>query len=191
MPAVANPSMTTLAGPGFTQQPTTGGNAMTNFVQSAEDTQATQGQSLAGQGAAGLAPVMSYLQKLVGGNAAAVSEATQPETDQITQSFDQIRKMISSMPRGGGKASAEVTAPYQEAKQISTEKAAARTSAVGQLGSLSTTLAGLGLNAEQVAAAQALEQRGQNIQSTGQLEAMIGGLGQGIGSIIGGKLASS
>lgn len=90
-------------------------------------------------------PVLSFLTSLVKGDQADITQAAQPEIDQITQQFDQIRNLISLQPRGGGKTSSLAEAPFQKAGQIQRTEGQLRTGAAGELGNLGTTLAGLGL----------------------------------------------
>jgi hypothetical protein len=98
------------------------------------------------KGIESLGPVMDLLTKLVKGDQGDITQAAQPEIDQITQQFDQIRNMISMQPRGGGKTTALAEAPFQKAGAIQRTEAGMRTAATGQLGTLGTTLAGLGLS---------------------------------------------
>jgi hypothetical protein len=91
------------------------------------------------------APALDLLTKLTKGDQGDVTQAAQPEIDQITQQFDQIRNMTSMQPRGGGKTTALAEAPFQKAGAIQRTEGAMRTGAASGLASLSTNLAGLGL----------------------------------------------
>jgi hypothetical protein len=93
-----------------------------------------------------VAPVLSLLTKLVSGDQADITQATQPEIDQITQQFDQVRNLVSMQPRGGGKTTALAEAPFQKSASIQRMQGDMRTKAAGELGTLGTNLAGLGLN---------------------------------------------
>jgi hypothetical protein len=111
-----------------------------------------EGQSAVSAGLSGYqsgvtaaAPALDFLTQLTKGDQGDVTQAAQPQIDQITQQFDQIRNMISMQPRGGGKTTALAEAPFQKAGDIQRTEGAMRTGAAGQLGSLSTNLAGLGL----------------------------------------------
>jgi len=101
-------------------------------------------------GAAAAAPSLDLLTKLVRGDQADISQAIQPEANRIRDSFSAVRNMISSQPRGGGKAGALAEAPYEEVQQIGDAAQKARAGATGELGNLSTTLAGLGQGQESV-----------------------------------------
>jgi len=147
------------------------GDSLTNFIRSIESLTGAQGQGILGaglgqteKGVAAADPALNFLTKLVSGNASDMASASQPETDQITQQFDQIRQMISTQPRGGGKASALAKAPYEETKQIADTQAQMRTDAAGQLGGLATSLAGIGLGEATMGAG--LENESANIALT-------------------------
>jgi len=155
-------------------------DSLTQFVNSIQGLTAQQGQTAfnTGQqqtqeGVNATAPALDYLTKLTKGDQGDVTQAAQPEIDQITQQFDQIRNMISMQPRGGGKTTALAEAPFQKAGQIQRTEGAMRTGAAGQLGSLGAQLAGLGLgesglgaNLESMAQNAALTRRGQNMSDT-------------------------
>jgi len=123
-----------------------------------------EGASAVGGGLAGYqsgvnaaAPALNFLTQLTKGDQGDVTQAAQPEIDQITQQFDQIRNMTSMQPRGGGKATALAEAPFHKAGAIQRTEGAMRTGAASGLASLSTNLAGLGLNEAGL---------GANLQST-------------------------
>lgn len=125
------------------------GTTQTNQIQKATQ---NEGQSAVDTGLAGYksgvgaaAPALDFLTKLTKGDQGDVTEAAQPQIDQITQQFDQIRNMTSMQPRGGGKASVLAEAPFQKAGDIQRTEGAMRTGAASGLASLSTNLAGLGL----------------------------------------------
>ena len=133
----------------------------------------TEGQQLLGQGAqttqsgiTALAPALSLLTQLTKGDQGDVTQAAQPQIDQITQQFDAIRNMISMQPRGGGKTTALAEAPFQKAGDIQRTEGAMRTGAAGQLGQLGTNLASLGISQEGIGAG--LESESANIALTKQ-----------------------
>lgn len=181
-----------------------GDNDLTKFIRSIEGLSGQQGQKTVESGSAKVqqgvgaaAPALDFLTKLVKGDQADITQAAQPEIDQITQQFDQIRNLISLQPRGGGKTSAMAEAPFQKAGAIQRTEGEMRTKATGQLGDLSTKLAGiglseegLGLNLESLASNIALGKSGQNVQENAATMQMIGALGQGVGDLLGGFLAS-
>ena len=192
------------SGTGLALQSVSGGSDdLTRFIRSIEGLSATQGQGAlsaglnqTSQGIGAAAPALQFLTKLVQGDQGEVTQAAQPEIDSITQQFDQIRNLISLQPRGGGKTSALAEAPFQKSGQIQRTEGQMRSNAAGALGGLATTLAGVGLQEaglgaglEQQASNIALSKSGQNIQETGNLMNMLGALGQGAGSLLGGLLA--
>jgi hypothetical protein len=147
------------------------GNSLTSFIRSIEGLTGTQGQQLLGQGAqttqsgiTALAPALSFLTQLTKGDQGDVTQAAQPQIDQITQQFDAIRNMISMAPRGGGKTTALAEAPFQKAGDIQRTEGQMRTGAAGQLSGLGLGLANLGLSQEGVGAG--LESESANIALT-------------------------
>ena len=126
------------------------------------------------------APALSLLTSLTKGDQGDVTQAAQPQIDQITQQFDQIRNMISMQPRGGGKTTALAEAPFQKAGDIQRTEGAMRTGAAGQLGSLSTQLAGLGVQQEGIGAglqgtsAQIAKETPSPLQDINSLASLVG-----------------
>lgn len=165
---------------GFKSQPTNDNNPMANFLQSTQNLLAGQGSvntstgaGVAASGVAGMAPALDYLTKLTKGDQADVAQATQPQVNQIKDSFAAIRNLISSQPRGGGKSGALAESPFAQEKQIGDTQQTARSGAANSLGTMSATLAGLGLQQGQLGLGEesqamntALGQRGQNIGQT-------------------------
>jgi hypothetical protein len=157
----------------------------------------TSGEATTSSGVNSLGPVLDLLTKLTKGDQGDVTQATQPEIDQITQQFDQIRNLISMAPRGGGKTTALAEAPFQKAGDIQRTEGAMRTDAAGKLGSLGSTLAGIGVSQEGVGAqlegtaAGAASSNAQiNEEQSAAMLGALGQLGQGLGSVIGGYLAN-
>lgn len=144
---------------GITNISPTGGTNLDQFIASLGNLTGGQGQQTLQQGnqqaqsglnAAG--PALQLLTSLTKGDQGDVTQAAQPEIDQISQQFDQIRNMISQQPRGGGKTTALAEAPFQKSAAIQRTEGDMRTKATGQLGQLSTNLAGLGLEQEGIGA---------------------------------------
>jgi hypothetical protein len=162
---------------GFKAQPVQDNNPMANFLQSTENLGAAAGSSAISGGAStvaagtgAMAPALQYLTQLTKGDQADVNQAIQPEANRIKDSFQQVRNMISSQPRGGGKAGVLAESGFKEASQVADTAAQARSGAASQLGSLGATLAGVGTQEEGVGAGllqgsdtAALTQRGQNV----------------------------
>jgi hypothetical protein len=107
--------------------------------------QYSAGKTNTSSGMSAMAPVMQYLTQLTKGDQADVNQATQPQVNQIKDSFSAIRNMISQQPRGGGKAGVLAEQGSQQQKQVGDLQQGARSGAAGQLGQLSGTLAGLGI----------------------------------------------
>jgi cellobiose-specific phosphotransferase system component IIA len=174
---LANPATTLAVQPVSSSQ-----DSLTQFMRSMQNIMGQQGGNLVQQGGAAMGPAIAQLQKLSGGDPAAVNEATQNEQDQITEAFSRTRQMISTMPRGGGTASAEVTAPYKGIKDIAEVKSKARGDATGKLADVGTTLAGLGLEGEKAAASNALTERG--LDQSGSFANNFASIASGIGALI-------
>lgn len=128
----------------------------------------TGGLAQTQSGVTAAAPALNYLTQLTQGNQASLTQAAQPEIDQISQQFDAVRNLISQQPRGGGKASALAEAPFQQATAVGNVEAGLQSQAASQLGNLSTQLAGVGLGEAGVGLGQeqvgtGLEQEAANI----------------------------
>jgi uncharacterized phage infection (PIP) family protein YhgE len=157
----------TTPGQGLTLEPVSGGsNSLDQFIRSIEGITGTQGQGILGTGGStigqgqgitqtglqqansgitALAPALSYLTALTKGDQGDVTQAAQPQIDQITQQFDAIRNMISMQPRGGGKATALAEAPFAKSAAIQRTEGDMRTGAATSLGNLGSQLANIGL----------------------------------------------
>ena len=119
-------------------------NTLSNFQTQTGQTSQGAGASTFGAGIQAMQPALSYFTKLLGGGAEEQS-ALQPEFDQISQQFDQIRNSISAtQPRGGGTASTFAAAPFKEAAAKGEIASKARTDAASQLQSAATQEAALG-----------------------------------------------
>ena len=85
-----------------------------------------QGQTLTDKGVGDLQPVYDYFKKLLSGDMTELMSAVQPEADVIGQQFDQVRRMLSDQPRGGGKTSASASLPIEQIRMMSNLLAGAR-----------------------------------------------------------------
>ena len=187
------------------------GDSLTQFVRSLQNLTGAQGQGIVGAGmqqtGAGLqqtqsgvtaaAPALDFLTKLVRGDQADVTQAAQPQIDEITQQFDQIRNLISQQPRGGGKASVLAETPFRKTEAVERTKGAMRTGAAGELGGLATSMANIGLgeagvglgaagvgtHLEQIAEQMAMERRAQNM-GPGSFASQFSTIAQGISGLI-------
>ncbi len=114
-----------------------------------------------------LNPVIDYFRKLMSGDRGELASAMQPEADQISHQFDQIRQMFSQTgSRGGGTTSTLAAAPYEQTKQLAELSSKARAGAAQPLGSLAVEKARLGLGAAGVGLSQ--EGVGQGLEGLTQ-----------------------
>lgn len=152
-----------------------------------------QGDELSGMGNEALQPLLQYFQALVGGDPNALMAATQPERARVIDQYDTARKSIGEFGgRGGGANRAMADSQFSQANTLSNITAFARRDAAGQLGSVSTTLQGLGLSADQLASHDLntiintlLNKEGIDTQRRGQNAALAGGLAEGMGTLLG------
>ena len=132
--------------------------------------QLATGKATAAKGTDALAPVLQYLQSLVGGNPADLLFATQGQRARVLDQYDTARKGLQFTPRSGGQASATLGLEAEKAKQITDQTAEAKSNAVGQLGSLGSGLLSAG-NQQQSAGMAALDQAFAGYSQQGQQEA--------------------
>lgn len=163
-----------------------------NLRASSDKSRAT-GDALTGMSADALGPVLSYFKRLTSGDPSAALSATRPERTRVIDQYDTARKMISEFsPRGGGSNAALAESRFDEASDLSNITALARRDAVGQQAQLGTTLAGLGMTADQLASADLntvlnaiLAEKGFDVQKSGQKSQMAAGLAEGLGTLVG------
>ena len=152
-----------------------------------------QAGELEGQGGDTLAPVMEYFQKLLSGDPGMMMEATRPERGRVIDQYDTARRAVSQFaPRGGGSNSAIAGSFVQEAQQLGDVTSTARREAVGQASQLGATLKGLGLSADDLATkdlnsiiSTVMANKQLDLTKRGQNMAMVGELGQGLGTLLG------
>ena len=136
-------------------------------------------------GNAALAPVLKYLQGIVGGNSADVLGAAAPDRARIMDQYDTARKSISAFsPRGGGTTSTQNDLQVKKASDLATTTATARTAGVNELAQLGMGFEQLGANQEtQALQATSDAQKAYQISANEQDKAL-----SGMGSTIGGML---
>ena len=170
-----------------------GGTSLDTFIQSIQDLTGQQGKGIlekgqgqTQQGVNALAPSLDLLTKLTKGDQGDVTQAAQPEIDQITQQFDAIRNMVSLQPRGGGKTSALAEAPFKKAGDIQRTEGAMRTDSASKLATVGSNLAGIGAgesaigaNLESESARLALGKQTINYQQPSALQQVLSGLSTG------------
>jgi hypothetical protein len=164
-------------------------NILNQYSQQAQQ----QGQQLTGMGTEALAPAMQYLKQILGADPQAVLEATRADRGRVIDQYDSARKAVENFgPRGGGTTSALAQSRFSQAESLGDITSNARRSAVASAGQLGTSLAGLGLTANDMASRDistiinsVLAREGLNVQQRGQNMAMWGDIGQTIGTLIG------
>ena len=137
-----------------------GSSSLDKYIRSIEGLTGQQGQGLLNTGSQALAPVLDQLTKLVKGDQGDLTQAAQPEIDQINQQFSQIRNLISLQPRGGGKTTALAEAPFQKSAAIQNTETGLRNAATSQLGQLGANLIGQGAGLEGEGASIAVDKQG-------------------------------
>jgi hypothetical protein len=140
-----------------------------------------------------LAPVLNYFKQIASGDPTSLMAATMPERGRVIDQYDAARQAAAvSAPRGGGTTSAIAQSYISEANQLSDITAAARREGNSTLANIGVNLAGLGLSADQLAAADldsimraVFNQQAIDAQKRGQTMNMWGDIGEAAGSIIG------
>ena len=148
---------------------------------------------LGGEGDLSTKAVTDYFRALVGGDPAALLDATKAERGRVIDQYDTARDAIAKFgPRGGGSTSASAASRISEANQLSDITAGARTNAADKLAGVGLSEQGLGLSAEQLASGdigQVLQamfgQQQLDVQKSGQKSANYAAMAQGIGTLIG------
>ena len=144
-------------------------------------------------GTEALGPAMEYLKQILGANPQGVMEATRADRGRVIDQYDTARKSAEQFaPRGGGTTSALASSRFQQAESLADITSTARRSAVATSGELGTSLAGLGLTAQDLASRDigtiinsVLAREGLNVQQRGQNMGLLGDIGQTIGTLIG------
>lgn len=152
-----------------------------------------QGSDLVSKGGQGLNQVMAYLQKLAGGDASAIMDATKASRGRVIDQYDSAKRSVANFtPRGGGSAAAMGDLETGKANQLSDILSSKQDEAVGQLSATSQALTGLGLSAEQLATADLdtiirtiLSQKSLGLAKRGQNMETIGGVGSALGTLLG------
>lgn len=152
-----------------------------------------QGNQLTGMGTEALAPAMRYLQQILGTDPQGVLEATRADRGRVIDQYDSARKAVENFaPRGGGTTSSLASSRFQQAESLADITSSARRSAVATAGELGTSLAGLGLTAQDLASRDigqiinaVLAREGLNVQQRGQNMGLLGDIGQTIGTLVG------
>lgn len=148
---------------------------------------------LEGQADAAIAPVLRELRSMLSANPADVMDATRQERGRVIDQYDTARRAVAQFaPRGGGLNSVSAQSQFDQAESLADITSSAQRDATKSLATLGTSLAGLGLSAEQLASADlnaiinaVLAQQGIDATKRGQTMEMWGGIGQAAGTILG------
>ena len=148
---------------------------------------------LADQADSAIAPVLRELRSMLSANPADVMDATRAERGRVIDQYDTARRAVAQFaPRGGGTTSVMAQSQFDQAESLADITSGAQRDATKSLASLGTSLAGLGLSAEQLASQDLnsiinalLAQQGIDATKRGQTMEMWGGIGQAAGSILG------
>lgn len=154
------------------------------------------GGDLVASGGQGVERVMQYLQSILGGNPAALMDATRVDTGRVMDQYDTARRAATTFgPRGGGTNSTIGESYFKQAEDVANIGSEARQNALSTAASLGTTMTGLGLSAEQLASQDlntvinsVLTREGFDVSKRGQNMEALGSLGEALGTIIGAKM---
>lgn len=173
-----------------------GSNPYTSKVEAGADALKSSGEHLQGQGrdlssmgAGALAPVLSYLAKVTGGDPSALLAATLPQRKRVIDQYDTARKnLANTTPRGGGTASIAGELGAHEASDLAATTATARTEGINEAAQLGISLSGQGIYAQNAGGNEIAQSTDIYGQLQRQRAASNAGFGQAIGSFL--KLAT-
>lgn len=156
-------------------------------------------QAFKGMGAEAIGPALQYLKALAGENPSALMDATRGERGRVIDQYDTARRSIASFgPRGGGSASAIAEGRMAEGSQLADITSSKKSEAVKLLSAIGPQLAGLGLNAEQLASQDLstvidmiLRKQGFDVERRGQNMQALAGIGEAAGMIAAAKMGQA
>jgi hypothetical protein len=168
-------------------------------LQTSADESKQLASSLTAQGQESIAPAQNYFKGLLSSNPQEMLAATAPERGRVIDQYDAARQATAEFgPRGGGSTSAQAAARTQQAAQLGDILSTGKREAASASASLGTTLTGLGMTAKQLQSADLnsvlsaiLTREGLDVTKRGQTMQAWSGVGQGVGSILGGYLAGA
>lgn len=136
-----------------------------NLLQDTGKQQYDTGKGNTAQGMSDLNAPTSYFRKLLSGDPNELMSALNPELDNISTQFNQVRRMISDQPRGGGKTSVLASMPAQQIGAISNLYSGARRGAANSLVGIAgqeaqTGLAQTGMGMQNISQAPGIAQQG-------------------------------
>jgi len=151
-----------------------------------------EGAASSSAGTDAIAPVMKYLQSILGGDPQAMLAATQPERGRVIDQYDTARRNAAEFgPRGGGTTGALAKSRFDQASSLSDITSSTRRDAAATEGQLGLQLKSLGLSAEQLASTDLnsiinaiLNKQYLDVQKRGQNAGLLGDVGSAAGSII-------
>jgi len=145
-------------------------NFSANWLKEIGGQQYGLGRDTTSKGMDTLAPAGEYFKRLLGGDSNEAMKAIQPQADAIGQQFQNVRDMISTQPRGGGKTSELARLPVEQIRILSNLISGARGGAAQGLESIGSKYLDTGqqqigrsLQANQGAGQLALQGRGQDM----------------------------
>jgi hypothetical protein len=133
-----------------------------------------------------------------------MTEAVAPEAGAITAQYDAARRTAyAHMPRGGYRSTTLAELPFRQAQDVGRLYQTLRPQAAQQVSGIAQILSALGIDVGRLGMAQQglgmeslatvlqglLTRRGQNVQENAATMGMIGDIGKGLGSLLGGYLA--
>lgn len=141
-----------------------------NLLQDTGKQQYDTGKGNTAQGMSDLNAPTSYFRKLLSGDPNELMSALNPELDNISTQFNQVRRMISDQPRGGGKTSVLASMPAQQIGAISNLYSGARRGAANSLTDIAgreaqTGLAQTGMGIQNMGEASGIAQQGRMFDS--------------------------
>lgn len=152
----------------------------------------TRGAGYDNQSESALAPILAYYKRLLGDDPGGVMDATRQERGQVISQYDTARRAAANFgPRGGGATGAMADSRFAEGEALAGVTANARQQGLQGASAVGLGVAGLGLNADQIASMDlngvinaALAREGIDTNRRGQNMEALGGLGEGVGSIL-------
>jgi hypothetical protein len=172
-----------LASAPISTPPGTGGNSMTNFLQSVEGALTQGGQASFGTGQQAFrsgindfGPALNYWNEILSGNKSQMESAIAPEKSDILSQYRARRRQLAQTgSRSGGTNEATAQSEYSQAGDVAgllqklRPQAADKSAEIaGKIANLGLGESNLGLSAINDAISAALSQRGQNVQQQGQ-----------------------
>lgn len=170
-------------------------NFSSNWLKGVGGQQYDLGRSTTQEGMDNLRTAGDWYKRLLAGDTTELMKSVQPQADVIGQQFQNVRNMISTQPRGGGKTSELAHLPVEQIKALSNLISGSSDNAAQGLGGLAGKMLGVGeaetgrgVQASQSAGQLALAGRGQDMskKSWGDVFKNIaeGGIKEALGALI-------